>query len=209
MSNLIIKARIKLVIISILISGFIFLSTGLLRGNIIYQASLFSLFILYYLIRNREGLSTFLNFAKFLAIMIILLHSLFFIYKWISMGFDFTRDFYLDRGTSILIRIFIIPNIFAFVNILISKVSFIEIMLIAGNSKQSKILYILMISGIEVMERLRIHYEYHPLNWENRGLEKIIHYLAVPLTLFFGIYRGFEKKLNSLEERNNILRGKK
>jgi len=123
------------------------------------------------------------------------------------MGFDFAWNFYLDRGVSIIIRIFIIPNLFAFVNILISKISFIEVMLVAGNSHQSKILYILMISGIEVMERLKIYYEYHPLNWESKGLGKIMHYLAVPLTLFFGIYRGFEKKISTLEERNDLLIG--
>lgn len=205
MNSLIIKARVKLIAVLFLIFTFIYITTNLFRANIIYQAALFLAFILYYMIFNRESLFTFLGFAKFLAIMIILLHSLFFIYKWLTMGFDFTKSFYIQRGESIIIRIFIIPNIFAFVNILLARISFIDIMLIAGNTTQGKTLYILMISGIEVMERLKIYYEYHPLYLENRGVGKFIHYLAVPLTLFFGIYRGFEQKLKTLDERNRIL----
>lgn len=208
MNSLIIKARLKMILISVFIFVFIFATTKIFRANIIYQVVLFLCFFIYYLITNRERLITFLNFTKFLFIVIVLLHGVFFLYKLLSMGSEFAISFYRDRGASIFIRIFIIPNIFAFVNILISKVSFIDIILLSGNNKKSKTVYILMVSGIEVMERLKIYYEYHPLNMTNRGLQKIFHYLAVPLTLFFGIYRGFEHRYKTLIERERILEEK-
>ena len=208
MNSLIIKARLKLLLISVFIFIFIFATTKIFRANILYQLILFLCFFIYYLLTNRERLITFLNFTKFLFIVIILLHGVFFLYKFLSMGSEFAISFYKKRGESIFIRIFIIPNIFAFVNILISKISFIDIILLSGNNKKSKIVYILMISGIEVMERLKIYYEYHPLNMTNRGFQKILHYLAVPLTLFFGIYRGFEHKYKTLLEREKILEEK-
>lgn len=209
MNSLIIKARFKLLFIFLFIIGFIFITTKLFNGNILYQVTLFSSFVTYYIIADREQLKVLLNFAKFLFIIIILIHTIFFIYKTISMGYEFAKSFYQERALSILIRIFIIPNIFAFVNILISKVSFVDLLLISKNSMKGKIVYILMISGIEVMERLRIYYEYHPLNMKSRGKEKIIHYLAIPLTLFFGIYRGFENKYKTLMERDIILKDEK
>lgn len=205
MNSLIIKARLKLLLISVFIFIFIFATTKIFRANILYQVILFLCFFIYYLLTNRERLITFLNFTKFLFIVIILLHGIFFLYKLLSMGSEFAISFYRERGESIFIRIFIIPNIFAFVNILISKVSFIDIILLSGNNKKSKTVYILMVSGIEVMERLKIYYEYHPLNMTNRGFQKIFHYLAVPLTLFFGIYRGFEHRYKTLLEREKIL----
>lgn len=188
---------------------FIFATTKVFKSNVLYQIVLFLFFTTYFLLTNREKLITFLNFTKFLLIVIILLHTLFFLYKSLSMGYQFAISFYIDRGETIFIRIFIIPNIFAFVNILISKISFIDIILISGNNKKSKTVYILMVSGIEVMERLKIYYEYHPLNMTNKGLQKIFHYLAVPLTLFFGIYRGFEQRYKTLIEREKILEEKK
>jgi len=124
------------------------------------------------------------------------------------MGREFAIEFYLERWKSIVLRIFIIPNLFAFINIIFSKIGFIDIILLTGNSHLSKIFYILMVSGTEVMERLKIHYEYHPLNRTNRGLQKIYHYLAVPLTLFFGIYRGFETKYKILLEIERVLEEK-
>lgn len=206
MNSLIVKARVKLVFITIFIVGFIYLTTKLMNRNIPYQISLFSFFIIYYLITDRKQLKVLLNFAKFLLIIIIIIHTIFFVFKTLSMGLDFAKSFYIERGKSIIIRVFIIPNIFAFVNILISKISFIDLILITKSNIKGKTVYILMISGIEVMERLRIYYEYHPLNSEHRGKEKIIHYLAIPLTLFFGINRGFEKKYNSLIQREEILK---
>lgn len=208
MNSLIIKARLKLVLISTLIFAFIFATTKIFRENIIYQVVIFTLFIIYFFFTNRESLLTLLNFTKFLFIVIILLHGIFFLYKLLSMSYEYAISFYREKGLSILIRIFIIPNLFAFVNILISKISFIDIILIWGNNKKSKTVYILMISGIEVMERIKIYYEYHPLNMTNRGFQKIFHYLSVPLTLFFGIYRGFEYKYKTLVERENILEEK-
>jgi len=204
---LIVKARVKLLFITLIIIGYTLLTTKVMNRNLIYQISLFSLFIIYYLIKDRVQLKILLNFAKFLFIIIIFLHSIFFAYKSLTMGIDFAKTFYTERAVSILIRVFIIPNIFAFVNILISNISFIDLILLTKNSLKGKTVYILMISGIEVMERLRIHYEYHPLNLKRRGKEKIIHYLAIPLTLFFGINRGFEKKYKILLEREEIFKG--
>ncbi len=103
-----------------------------------------------------------------------------------------------------MIRIFIIPNIFAFTDIITSKISFIDIVLLSNNNKKTKTVYVLLLSGIEVMERLRIYFEYHPLNYSDKGLQKAQHYLAVPLALFFGIYRGFEKKIEVLQEREEL-----
>lgn len=178
-----------------------------MNTNLIYQLTLFLFFNIYYLITDKKQLKVLLNFAKFLFIIIVIIHSIYFLFKSLSMGLDYAKTFYTERGSSIIIRIFIIPNIFAFVNIMISKISFIDLIIMTKNSIQGKTIYILMISGIEVMERLRIYYEYHPLNSKHRGKEKIIHYLAIPLTLFFGINKGFEKKYNSLIEREEILKG--
>lgn len=209
LNSLIVKARIKLVLITIFITGFIYITTNLLNTNLPYQISLFSIFTVYYIIMDREQLKIYLNFTRFLFLVIVLIHSIFFLFKTLSMGFEFAQSFYIERGSSIIIRVFIIPNIFAFVNIVIGKLSFIDLLLISKNSLNGKTVYILMISGIEVMERLRIYYEYHPLNMKNRGREKIIHYLAIPLTLFFGISRGFESKYKTLIEREEILRSEK
>lgn len=206
MNSLILKARIKLILITIFIISFIYLTTKLMNTNLLYQLTLFLFFNIYYLITDRKQLKVLLNFAKFLFIIIVIIHSIYFLFKSLSMGFDYAKKFYIERGSSIIIRIFIIPNIFAFVNIMISKISFIDLIIMTKNSIQGKTIYILMISGIEVMERLRIYYEYHPLNSKHRGKEKIIHYLAIPLTLFFGISKGFEKKYNSLIEREEILK---
>lgn len=207
MNSLIFKARIKLLLITSIIFIFVFTITNTFKENIVFQFTLFILFTIYFVITNRDKLIIFLNFTKFLCLIILLLHSIFFLYKGFSMGWDFALSFYTQRGESILIRIFIIPNIFAFVNILIFKISFIDIILLSKNNKTSKTVYILMISGIEVMERLRVYYEYHPTNMSNRGIKKVFHYLAVPLTLFFGIYRGFESKYKLLLERDELLKG--
>lgn len=166
---------------------------------------LFSFFV-YYLLTNRDRLKNLIGLVKFLTIMIVLLHTIFFTIKGLTRNWDYAVTFYRNRWLSIVIRIFIIPNIFAFVDILTSNISFVDLILITKNNSKTKIIYILLISGIEVMERLRIHFEYHPLNFKETLFGKISHYLAVPLTLFFGIYRSFEKKYNTLIERDKILK---
>ncbi len=201
------KARIKFIITLIFIFTFIYLTASMLRGSIVYQISVFSLFLIYYITQNREQLYLFLNFTKFLFIVIVLLHTIFYLYKGLSNSWNFANQFYQQRWESILLRVFIIPNIFAFVNIMLSKINLIDLILVCKNNRQSKILYILMISGIEVMERLRIYYEFHPDNLTNKGLGKILHYLAVPLSLFFGIYRNFDNKYELLIDRENKIKG--
>ncbi|QEN05046.1 hypothetical protein EW093_10105 [Thiospirochaeta perfilievii] len=208
MNSLIVKARFKFILYTLQIFVFVITSTTVFRESIPYQLTIFLIFTTYFFLSNRERLLTFLNFTKFLLIAIVLLHTIFFTYKYLVMGREFALEFYIERWKSIVLRIFIIPNLFAFINIIFSKIGFIDIILLTGNSPLSKIFYILMVSGTEVMERLKIHYEYHPLNRTNRGLQKIYHYLAVPLTLFFGIYRGFETKYKILLERERVLEEK-
>ncbi|OQY36927.1 MAG: hypothetical protein B6229_09180 [Spirochaetaceae bacterium 4572_7] len=205
MNKLRLKAWIKIVIIISISLFFIQVTTNWFSQNIIYQISIFTLFIFYYLIIDRSRLKTLLDIAKFLTFMIILLHSIFFIIKWVTINLDDTISYYKIHWISLVVRIFIIPNIFAFFDIITSRISFIDITLLSKNSKKAKIVYILLISAIEVMERLRIYFEYHPLNHSHKTMDKIVHYLAVPLTLFFGIYRGFEKKIEIIENREDIL----
>lgn len=200
------KSRLKLsftIFISILI---IYLITNQFRGNILFQAGLYTIFLTYYLLTNREQFKNLLGFTKFLLIIILVLHTIFFGFKSLSMGLNYATNFYLTRWESIIIRIFIIPNIFAYINLIVSKFSFLDLILMSNNNNFGRILYILMISGIEVADRIKIHYEYHPFNMNNRKRDKIIHYLAVPLTLFFGIYRGFETKYKTLQDRDRVLR---
>ncbi len=205
MNNLFFKARLKLTLITLFIIGFITITTKILNDSILYQVILFSFFFIYYLITNRDDLKTFVEFTIFLVTVIILLHILFFIVKVFFYSWKDAKDFYLLRWKSITLRFFIIPNIFAFVNILIGKINFIDIVLLSKNSEKTKIVYVLLIAGLHVMERLRIHYEYHPLNSKTKGIKGILHYLAVPLTLFFGITKGFEERYNLLLVRQSIL----
>lgn len=200
------KARVKFTLGALLVVAFVAITTFYLRTNLFYQIGVYLIVAIYFIFNNREMLKTFLNFTKFLLIVIVALHILIFIFKTISQGFEYSSNFYIERWELIVIRIFIIPNLFAFINILISKTDFIDIMLITNNNKISKVIYILLISGIEVMERLRIYYEYHPSNNTNKGIERITHYLAVPLTLFFGIYRGFENKYEILNLREEYFK---
>lgn len=206
MSRVRVQARIKLTLIFISICTYITLTTNIFSKNLIYQISALSIFIIYFILQDRDGLKNLLGIIKFLIVMILLLHSIFFLVKIIMSGRDYALNFYKERWPMIVIRIFVIPNIFAFVNIVTSRISFIDIILITKNSSKTKAIYILLISGIEVMERLRIHFEYHPLNQETKGLKQLIHYLAIPLTLFFGIYRGFENKYNTMIERENLIK---
>lgn len=201
-----VKSLIKLLAIFISVTTYITLTTNIFSKNIIYQASALLIFIVYYSIRNRDGLKNLLGLVKFIFLMIVLLHSIFFAVKYFTKGLNYTVNFYKNRWLMIVIRIFVIPNIFAFVDILTSRISFIDIILISNNSRKAKAIYVLFISGIEIMERLRIHFEYHPLNQSDKKLKKVVHYLAVPLTLFFSIYRNFERKYNVMLTRENILR---
>ena len=205
MNKLRLRAWVKTSIIVIILTLFIQITTNWFSQNITYQISIFTLLTIYYLITDRSRVQTLLSITKFLAFMIILIHSIFFIIKWITIGLDSAIIYYKIHWISLVVRIFIIPNIFAFFDIISSRISFIDITLLSKNSKKTKIVYILLISAIEVMERLRVYFEYHPLNHSSKAMDKIVHYLAVPLTLFFGIYRGFEKKLEIIENREDIL----
>lgn len=200
------KALLKVIGIFILIISYITITTNFLKTNLIYQVTTLMVLSLYYIIFNRNGLKNLFSFFWFLCVMITLLHLILFIYKTVSNDLNYSLAFYKERWLSIAIRVFIFPNIFAFVDILTSKISFIDIILISKKNRTAKAIYILLISGIEVMERLRVHFEYHPLNMYSKGFRKIPHYLAVPLTLFFGIYRGFEKKYNIMLQREKILK---
>lgn len=206
MNTLRIKARFKIISIIIFIITYITLTTKIFRSNLIYQGIMLLAFVLNYSLKNTDRLKNLLGLVKFLIFMIFLLHTVFFIFKGISRGWDYAVTFYKERWLSIVIRVFVIPNIFAFVDILTSNISFVDLILITKNNTKTKIVYILLVSGIEVMERLRIHFEYHPLNFKETLFGKISHYLAVPLTLFFGIQRSFEKKYNTLMERDKIIK---
>ncbi|MGL1892374.1 MAG: hypothetical protein OCD02_12165 [Spirochaetaceae bacterium] len=208
MNSLFLKARVKFTILILLIIAFIYLTTNTFSKNITYQIIVYLTVVIYYASTNRDNLKSFIGFTKFLAIVILILHIIFFLVKGIGRGWDFAIDYYTGMWRLIFIRVFIIPNIFAFFNILISKVSIIDIMLLSKNSKKTKVIYILFVAGIEVMERLRIHYEHHPENSSKKWLDMVSHYLAVPLSLFFGIYRGFEHKHKLLLEREHILEEK-
>lgn len=165
-----------------------------------------SVFIVYYAFRNRDKLKNLIGLVKFLLFIILLIHTIIFLFKGFTNGWDDVLNHYRENWISIAIRIFMLPNLFAFIDIISSNISFVDLILITKNNTKTKIVYILLVSGIEVMERLRIHFEYHPLNFKETLLGRISHYLAVPLTLFFGIYRSFEKKYNTLIERDNIMK---
>lgn len=208
MSNPVLIIRFKLFTFTLLTLTLVYLITSLFRNYLILEMGFFLLVCLYFLLTDREKLFTLLNFFKFLVIIVLIFHLIFFIFKGITMGWDYSITYYIERWEYVVIQMFIIPNIFGLMNILISRFDFIDIILITNNKNYARIFYILMISGIEVMRRLRIHYEYHPLNYQTKFKEKVVHYLAIPLTLFFGIHRGFESKYNTLLERDKVLRGK-
>lgn len=205
MNKIKIASLFKVISILLLIITFIFLTTRLFKVNIIYQATVFLLAAISYFFTNREKLKNLIDLFKFIIFMIIIIHLILFLSKVLKNGFEYTLDFYKDRWNIILIRIFVIPNIFAFTDILTSRISFIDIIILSRNSRFVRALYIILISGIEVMERLRVYFEYHPLNYE-KGIKNIYHYLAVPLALFFGINKKFESKLESLQERDEVFK---
>lgn len=199
------QSLIKVVFIILLIITFITLTTRIFKTSIIYQISILTAAIIYYFITNREKLKNLLDLFKFIVIMIFIIHTLFFIFKVIFKDLDYAINFYITRWESILIRAFVIPNIFAFVDILTLRISFVDIVVLSNSNPKIRAVYIILISGIEVMERLRIYFEYHPHNYE-KGIKNIYHYLAVPLALFFGISKKFESKIESLRERDEYFK---
>lgn len=205
MNKLKFKSLIKVTFITLLIITFIALTTRVFKTNIIYQLSVLITAIIYYFIINREKLKNLLDLFKFIVIMIFIIHTIFFIFKIIFKDLDYAINFYTTRWENILIRAFVIPNIFAFIDILTSRISFVDIVVLSNNNPKVRAVYIILISGIEVMERLRIYFEYHPHNYE-KGIKNIYHYLAVPLALFFGINKKFESKIKSLKERDEYIR---
>lgn len=205
MLNPVIKIRFKLTLLTLLTISLIYLVSSFFKENLIAEVVIFILLSIYFLKVDRERLFTLLTFFYFLARIIILLHAVYFIFRGFTMGWDYSINFYNQQWKLIIIRIFLIPNLMGIINILISRFDFIDIILITNSKNYSRIFYILMISGIEVMRRLKIHYEYHPLNYQSRFRDKVIHYLAIPLTLFFGIYRGFESRYLLLLQRDEVL----
>lgn len=205
MNKLKVKSFFKVISIFLLIITFISLTTRVFKVNVIYQGIVFLSAALYYFFTNREKLKNLIDLFKFIIFMIIIIHLILFFSKVIKNDLNYALEFYKNRWDIIVIRIFVIPNIFAFSDILTSRISFIDIIIISKNNKFVRALYIILISGIEVMERLRIYFEYHPLNNE-KGIKKMYHFLAVPLALFFGINKKFESKLESLNERDEVFK---
>jgi hypothetical protein len=202
-----IKSFIKIFVSVFLITAFVFLTTSIFRENVYYQVGVYLVLAIILGLTSVEALKNLLNFTFFLVVVLIIFHFIFFIVKTLLWGKDSAIEYYSLNGYSIVLRLFVIPNIFAFINIIVSNFSLIDVVLLNRNSVFLKSIYILFVSGIEVMERLRIYFEYHPSNSYGRGVKKILHYLAVPLALFFGIYRGFEKKYDTLNYRDSVLRG--
>lgn len=204
----------KIVIILSLITLSFYLITYHFRKSLLFQILFYLSTLLIYLFTNREKLLTSLSFYRFMVILILAFEILFLPFIVFSLSKDdfsisvnsiqHIKSYYHTNWERIVRSTLLLPNIFAFMDLLLYRLSIVDIIIATKGNSLAKGVYLVLISGIEVMERLRIYFKYHPLNRET-SIKNFYHYIAVPLALFFGIMRKFEYKINTLYEREQLI----